>query len=137
MALQGRKRSLRLTWTHLLWALTYSPEARSYVGWAQEQGLLPRINLGYGANLYGANLRGANLYGADLYGADLRGADLRGANLYGANLYGADLRGADLRGAYLEGAYLEGAYLGGCFRWSHDSAISGWELRGNVLVRAS
>ena len=44
-ALQGRKRSLRLTWVHLLWALTV-PEAIGYVVWAQEEGLLPRINLG-------------------------------------------------------------------------------------------
>ena len=138
-ALQGRKRSLRLTWVHLLWALTV-PEAIGYVVWAQEEGLLPRINLGCGANLRCANLRGADLYGADLRcanlsGADLRGADLRCANLRCANLRDANLSGADLRCANLSGANLSGASLDGA---SLDGAsLDGASLDGASLERAS
>ncbi len=70
-ALQGRSRSLRLTWAHMLWAAS-DVRSRGFVTWAQEMGLLPRLSL-RGANLYGANLYGANLYGANLGGADLGG----------------------------------------------------------------
>jgi len=63
-ALQGRSRSLRLTWAHMLWAAC-DARSRGFVQWAQEMGLLPRFSL------RGANLGGANLYGANLYGANL------------------------------------------------------------------
>jgi len=106
-ALQGRTKSLRLTWAHLLWAAC-DARSRGFVGWAQEMGLLPRFNL--------------------------RGADLRDANLYGANLRSANLRSADLGGADLGGANLYGANLGGCSRWSHDAAVPGWTLTAGVLV---
>jgi len=158
-ALQGRTKSLRLTWAHMLWAAC-DERSRAFVTWAQEMGLLPRFNLRgadlgganlsganlYGANLYGANLSRANLYGADLRDANLRsanlsdanlsGANLSGANLYGANLSGANLSGANLYGANLSGANLYGANLSGCSRWSHDPALVGWTLTAGVLVPA-
>ena len=128
-ALQGRTKSLRLTWAHMLWAAS-DERSRGFVQWAQEMGMLPRFSL------YGADLRGADLRGADLSGANLRGANLYGANLRGANLSGADLSVADLYGANLRGANLSGADLRGCSRWSHDPVPDGWTLRGNMLVRA-
>ena len=148
-ALQGRKRSLRLTWTHLLWMLTDS-STREYVTWAQARGVLPRLSLGsanlYGvslesanlrdANLCGASLEGANLRGADLYGAILSGANLRGADLYGANLRGANLRDANLYGASLEGANLRDANLANASRSSKDGPISGWTITNGVLARS-
>lgn len=34
VALQGHGDELRLTWTHLLWALAYSEDSGAYVRWA-------------------------------------------------------------------------------------------------------
>ncbi len=139
-ALQGRKRSLRLTWTHLLWLVT-DARSREYVAWAQRGGLLPRLGLAF-ENLRGADLEGADLEGADLRGADLRGADLKDANLEGADLEGANLRGADLEGANLRYASLApanlfGANLAYCARLTHDAPIKGWVVRNGVLVEAA
>ncbi len=69
-ALQGRTKSLRLTWAHMLWAAC-DVRSRGFVRWAQDMGLLPRFSL-----------RRADLGGANLYGANLRGADLSGAARY-------------------------------------------------------
>lgn len=66
-ALQGHESELHLTIVHLLWAAT-DERTRGFLHWAQEAGVLPRLNL-----------RGANLRYADLRDADLGDADLRGA----------------------------------------------------------
>ena len=130
VALQGRKHSLRLTWTHMLMLLC-DPTTASFTAWAQQNGLLPRMNL-EGANLYGANLVRANLEGANLVRANLEDANLVRANLEGANLYGANLEDANLYGANLEGANLEL-----CARWTDDALIAGWTLKGRTLVRGA
>jgi uncharacterized protein YjbI with pentapeptide repeats len=128
-AAQGRRQSLRIPLAGLLWAAC-DPRTRSFLGWAQDKSLLPRVSA-LGADLRSASLAGANLRSADLRSADLEGADLTDAYLEGADLYGADLRSADLRSANLYGADLTGAR-----RWSNDPPIAGWKLRNGVLVQA-
>lgn len=124
-ALQGRKRSLRLTWAHLLWLAT-DARSRECVAWAQRESLLPRLGLAF-----------ADLRGADLEYAYMRCADLSGADLYAANLRDANFRGADLRDANFRRADLRDANLAECVRHPHDAPIEGWVVRGGLLVEAA
>ena len=97
-----------LDWTRDAQVALVKGPLRSFLGWAADRRLIPRLDL-RGADLRRADLRRAdltraNLRGANLTGADLTGADLRRADLSGANLRGANLSGANLRYAYLTGA---------------------------------
>jgi hypothetical protein len=102
------------------------PELRRYLGWAWENGLLPRLPMA-GWNLRGANLSKVNLRGAILSKANLRGTDLRKADLYGADLRKADLREADLREAVLREAVLSRADLSGA-KWDDRIPPAGWRV---------
>ncbi len=132
LAAQGRRRSLRIPLAGLLWAAC-DPRTRGFFGWAQSEGLLPRVNAP-GASLVGADLRRAILEGADLRSADLTGAYLAGANLEGAYLAGADLTRADITGACLRSVNLTGAYLTGAD--ITGASLVGADLRGASLEGA-